>query len=255
VEEFRIPPPGGLDWRLPRWLEEKIKSSEQKNFFLREPNYPLWSKFEQRVICMRNFRGSQYYDNHRVPGEASFDRVLRDVWHTLFRPSPPIAALIEKHMMELQLQPGTYMAAHVRALYVANTIANHEEENALRCASKHRPPIYFASDSRVTTQHALEYGRLHGLKVVARLSDKDPFHLDRGKDLLRRPRSQNYWKQYRALDFYDIFVDLYLLASAIGVVHGAGGFGKLGNLLSHEQCGTNHRKQDCNWTFAIPFQN
>jgi hypothetical protein len=154
------------------------------------------------------------------------------------------------------------VAAHVRSLYVFNTTDTAEEEHAIDCASQQQPgwPIYFASDSVATTRQAIAYAQSKSESynsndnnndkkktvVVARRGNQDPLHLDRGRDFLAPSED---WKNRSAADFYDIFVDLYLLASSRCVAYGAGGYGQLASLLSYNRsCAINHRTTSCTWT-------
>jgi hypothetical protein len=87
---------------------------------------------------------------------------LREFWDTLFTPSPPVAALIQQNMDDLNLVPGQYVAAHVRTLYLNDESNNTDMvHNGINCATKLKPdwPVYFASDSVSATLTALEYGR------------------------------------------------------------------------------------------------
>jgi hypothetical protein len=58
-----------------------------------------------------------------------------------------------------------------------------------------------------------------GKPVVTILRDTEALHLDKADSK-------------RASDYYNVFVDLYLLANADCISHGQGGFGRLGVLLS-----------------------
>jgi hypothetical protein len=211
---------------------------------------------------MKTVRGNQYYRDRLLPGEPSFESVYRSVWRSVFRPSRAVAAAIRQEMQALNLVPDQYVAAHVRSLYVYNTTGTAEEEHAVDCASQQQPgwPIYFASDSVATTRQAIAYAQTKSssssnknnantttdMVVVARRGNQDPLHLDRGRDFLSPSED---WKNRSAADFYDIFVDLYLLSSSRCVSYGAGGYGQLASLLSYNRsCAINHRTTNCSWT-------
>jgi hypothetical protein len=202
-------------------------------------------------------RRAKFYDAHKGHTELAYVHILRDFWDTLFTPSPPVAALIQQNMKDLQLVPGNYVAAHVRTLYLKDesndVTAIH---NGINCATQRKPgwPVYFASDSLTATRTALEYGRSKRKQnnastttVVARAADTEPLHLDRGIDYLGG--SDRYNKNATAAAFYDIFVDLYLLAGSQCLVYGKGGFGVWGALLSHNRsCSLDHSRATCDWT-------
>jgi hypothetical protein len=248
LEEFLIPPQGGFDWRLPDWLAEKVDIEQRGPKFWLEDNADIWPKVKDPIVRMKNIRGSDYYENLRKSGESSFDEVYHDVWSALFQPSPAVAALVAQQMKELNLVPREYVAAHVRAMYVSDTRENQEEVDAVNCASQLGPglPIFFASDSKNTSRQALVYAKSKGATIVARQTDKEPIHLDRGLDFLFK---SDDWQGRPASDFYDVFVDLFLIAGARCVAYGVGGYGSWASLLGgNNNCSINHRETNCTWT-------
>jgi hypothetical protein len=284
LEAFLVPPPPpppplsnyGLDWRLPEAVEATIRVRNVTGTWLltNETGRDL-PNVTDRVVCLKAARGEQYYNEHQHQYLESsseheldflYDKVFRHVWKVFFQPSPAVQAQINKQFQLLQLQPGQYVAAHVRALYQSNAVEQHEEINAIHCASqlavataaidsggsnggrngrRHVLPIYFASDSNRTVAFAREYGKsIQGIHVVSRASDREPLHLDRGRDFLTKAADE--WRNHTASDFYDIFVDLYILSMARCITHGIGGYGKLAVLLSGNQsCSMDHRKTKC----------
>jgi hypothetical protein len=228
-------------------------------FQMSNDNAHRFDKITQTVVAVKTVRGNDYYRDRLLPSEPSFESVYRAVWRSVFRPSRPVAAAIRQEMQALKLVPNQYVAAHVRSLYVYNTTNTAEEEHAVDCASQQQPgwPIYFASDSVATTRQAIAYAQTKTKSsssdnkkektvVVARRGNHDPLHLDRGRDFLAPSED---WKNRSAADFYDIFVDLYLLASSRCVAYGAGGYGQLASLLSYNRsCAINHRTTSCTWT-------
>jgi hypothetical protein len=285
LEEFLVPPPlGGLDWRLPVAIEEKIHVRDVNGtFLLTDDTGRGLPNVTDRVVCMKSARGEQYYNDHHhheyleessrkkkdLDDLFSYDQVFPHVWNIFFQPSPAVQAQIDAQFQILQLQPGQYVSAHVRALYQSNAVEQHEEINAIHCASQLAAaaaaagvsdgsssssmlPIYFASDSNRTVAFAREYGKSKGggsVHVVARASDHEPLHLDRGRDFLTKAADE--WQNHAVSDFYDIFVDLYILSMARCVTHGIGGYGKLAVLLSRNQtCSIDHRKTTCDWPAA-----
>jgi hypothetical protein len=261
LEEFLLPP-GKLDWRLPVWLDERLNMHNMTKFRMTKDNMHRFDKITQTVVAVKTVRGNDYYRDRLLPGEPSFESVYRSVWRSVFRPSRPIAAAIRKEMQALKLVSDQYVAAHVRSLYVFNTTDTAEEEHAIDCASQQQPgwPIYFASDSVATTRQAIAYAQSKSESynsndnnndkkktvVVARRGNQDPLHLDRGRDFLAPSED---WKNRSAADFYDIFVDLYMLSSSRCVAYGAGGYGQLASLLSYNRsCAINHRTTNCTWT-------
>jgi hypothetical protein len=78
-------------------------------------------------------------------------------------------------------------------------------------------------------------------------SASEPLHLDRGSAHLNRNASGWTTAQDPA-DYYDTFVDLYLLAGSRCITYHVGGYGRWANLLSSNiTCEMNHLKNKCSW--------
>jgi hypothetical protein len=166
-----------------------------------------------------------------------------------------VAKLIKAEMDRKELVPGEYSAAHLRALY-GRTMDREETEakewtrNALNCASNLRPggPFLFASDHTYSQTAALEYGLERNTKIVSRTHDKLPFHLDKVDD----------WKSRQPSEFYDIFVDLYLMGMSRCLTYNRGGFGQWALLIGYNStCFVSQKTSEagigyrCNWTKPI----
>jgi hypothetical protein len=67
---------------------------------------------------MQSATGFQaYYDQDRDnPNEPTLEQVFHDVWRIFFTPSPPIQQILKREMTAMNLVPGRYSAAHLRAL-------------------------------------------------------------------------------------------------------------------------------------------
>lgn len=194
--------------------------------------------------------GAEYYDEELSLDESSFAEVYHDVWRIFFTPSKPVRKLIEGEMVQMGLVPGQYAAAHLRALYGRVTDRPPEEatewtQNALNCASKLRPggPFLFASDHSYSTEAAIAYGKEKSTKVVSRKHEQMPLHFD--KDVENR---QPY-------EFYDTFVDLYLMGMGKCVTFNRGGFGTWALLIGYDSACKQSQKTSssgigvrCNWT-------
>ena len=255
LEEFLVPPEGGLlDWRLPPWLANKLNAEAVSPIwtFDREKYRVGWRNNSQTVIRVRNMLYAHpIYDEQRSQGEASMWEAYHDIWKAVFTPSPNVQARIDQILHALGLTPNSYVAVHVRAVYTKNTTGTREEVNAVNCGvqlvagdKSPRMPIYFASDSVVVTQRAIRYGQTHHIQVVGRVNVSETMHLDRGSNFLKRT---NDWKGRPPSDFYDTFVDLYLLALAKCSSFGTGGYGSWGAVIGPNfGCKTiNHRKRQC----------
>ena len=241
LEDFVLPPVGGLDWRVPEhlWRQELESKCE---FRAGQDKILETVASATEVVCVKfqsHDHGAAYYDEHLLPSEPTFAEVLRDCWRILFTPVPPIQQRIQTYMHDNGLEPNQYAASHLRALYgVAQRderLVEYMTQHAINCTSHqvhHKPVLFFASDSVHANSIAAEYGAEHGLLVVSPQRAEQPLHMDKAKD----------WKHRDASDFYDTLVDLYLLSLARCVTYGMGGYGKLASLLSYNaSCSRQHR--------------
>jgi hypothetical protein len=256
LQEFLVPPKGGLDWTIPDWLDEHLDFRKLPMATGNPPRSIQQAKSSVRIVTFRHQNhdhGAGYYNEQRSDNEPAFHSVFREMWDTLFTPSPPVAALIRQNMNDLNLVSGEYVASHIRSMYKGDKTSDADMiRNGVNCATQLKPgwPIYFASDSSKTTRFALRYGRSKNGTIAARIADTEPLHLDRGIGFLQ---SSDGWKNLSASAFYDVFVDLYLLAGSRCVAHGIGGYGKWGSLLSYNSsCVNRHFKKECNWTEPSP---
>jgi hypothetical protein len=195
--------------------------------------------------------GSIYYDMELMPGEPTFRAIFHQVWKIFFTPSPAVRGRLENAMSEMGLAPFKYTAAHCRVLYAMDNrpewIQQSWAENALNCASELRPKttIFFTSDSPKATYYAQQYAKQRNATIATRVPNPNPpLHIDFG------------WRRRPVSDFYDAFVDLYILAQADCVTYNKGGYGLFGSLIgrnascSLRQDAINRPKIEnpCHWT-------
>ena len=179
--------------------------------------------------------GRNQYDEQLVEGENKFETIFHEVWRLSFTPSQPVRAVIESEMTKLDLVPGSYTGVHLRALYAMEdrneNVKKNWARNAVNCASELRPgkQIYFASDSSNATYYAREYAAEK--KAVVRVREAGlavPLHIDKVPD----------WRQRNITDFYDAFVDLYIMAQSDCLTYNKGGFGIMALYMSRNvACG------------------
>lgn len=260
LEEFLLPPIGGLDWRTPDYLIPHIRNVQpngnQKQIvkFAKRKRIPIQTTFYQSW----NY-GELYYDENLEPGEPDAKTVLRELWHIAFTPSPPVAVTIEDELQQMGIVPGEYVTAHIRALYAINKRDIKETKeltiNAMNCASELRPggPFLVASDSPEATQTALEYGKEKNVAVVSRSQahHREPLHIGYYE--------VNATMGIEAADFYDTFVDIYLISMTRCVAFGKGGYGRWGLLMGYNQtCHHAHHgskwAQQCTWTEPSTYE-
>ena len=104
-------------------------------------------------------------------------------------------------------------------------------ENALNCATELRPKTTFflASDSMNATYYADKYATSRGGTLRHRIPNPNPpLHMDKVPD----------WTTRKISDFYDSFIDIYVMASAGCMTYNKGGFGVMALLVSRNlDCG------------------
>jgi hypothetical protein len=157
---------------------------------------------------------------------------------------------------------------------------NNEEEEE----EEEPQPIFFASDSSLAVQIALEYGKEKNAMIVSRPRDaattsensnQNPLHLEkssakhsaaatttirrrarRRKDAVEEVSSSSSLQQQEpptpknpAAAYYDTFVDLYLLAGSRCMTYNIGGFGHWASLLSfNSSCSYRYTQlSNCEW--------
>lgn len=240
LEEFLLPPVSGIDWRVPKGMGKVL----QRHFAVQKAGtqdtiLEFGAQTNVTVVQVKfqsHDHGSVYYDTFRESlDEPNYETVFHSMWRIFFTPAPALTSIIEATLTKVELVPGQYTSAHVRALYATDKrefqLVKAWTTNSINCAitlqlpSKKALPVYFASDSDPALRFAPFYGRSRGLKVVTRTpsnNDEDPLHIDKTKD----------WQDRPASDFYDVFVDLYLMGLGKCVSYGMGGFGQFASLIS-----------------------
>ena len=268
LEEFLVPPEGGLDWTVPSWLVPSLFPPGDSDYALSLDN--ILRKVQQdeppkiiRSKYQSSSYGVSYYNTHDPdlqqgpPGHGSHDepnyqQIFAHIWRVLFTPAPAVRDLVEKQLDEWNLVPGQYATTHLRALYADSDRETKTLEfwtqNALDCASQlpnHGGVIVFLSDSPIANQMAIDYGKKHytsDIRILSRSTEFPPLHLDKDADYVNRSAS----------DFYDTFVDLYIMTLSACVVRGRGGYGLWGSLLSfNPACDAAHMSRTqlfgCQW--------
>ena len=248
LENFLLPPGGGFNWSLPLWLKPKLNFSSSgyvqhhSNVAQRIVPY-LKNTLHQMMVDVR-FQdaggGANIYDAMLQPGEPSFVEIYRSVWSIAFRPSAPVQALIRHHMTDLDLQSGEYSGVHIRYRYPKARDMNLKSltENAVRCANQLYPnaPVYITSDTPDAINIAKQIGNTSLANRVR----------SRKGSLTRMPQHLDYSRSREPSEFYDVFVDLYLLAESRCVAYNVGGFGRWGRDLSYNQsCSVRHDEVAC----------
>jgi hypothetical protein len=271
LEEFLVPPAGGMNWTLPgavnftNWTTVDWRAPPHNRRIVDQnlPHIVLepWNEHAastDRVVVearLFSYFGSfhrrfplEVYDERRdwSAGESTFEQVYGDVWRALFEPSPPVKARIEGALERLGLSPREYVSAHVRAQYASNMTGDRAGvKNALHCAlALHPDPplaVYLASDSKEVIRFGMDYGhRVLNRTVVADADAPTLLHLDRGSQFLRNGLDLD---KHPPSAYYDTFVDLYLLSYGNCLTFGQGSYGHWASLIGgNRNCSVRHTK-------------
>jgi hypothetical protein len=248
LETYLLPPIGGLDWRVPTWLLEEFQRRD-RNYRMAAYEEKILSFGKNPLVILLRVKyqshnhGQECYDQNRATStnnNPTYAQVYHDLWRVCFTPVPVIADRIEEQMKVLGLQPGNYISVHIRALYAVETrdenIVTYWARNGIRCATSQFPisapggrlddndvamPFLFVSDSTLATQVASDYGQQEGIRVVHREHEgQEPFHLEKAVG-----RSVE--------EFYDTFVDIYMIGMARCTAYNMGGFGRWGSMIGY----------------------
>lgn len=287
LEEYLLPPlVGGCNWSVPSLLvpnnnddrqnqrmslpvpltdmERIYKAAHATDQHVVTTNYQSWNYGELfykdllkkdaakltaaapgGVVVVNNINNS---NNTIVEEEPDLITLYRDIWKVMFRPSPPVEKKIYRNLNALQLVPGEFATVHIRALYAVKERSAHDilgiVTNALNCVSTLRPggPFFVASDSLLAIQMAMAYAEHHRVTLVTATHEREPLHIEfyNASDAT-----------LTAADFYDGFVDMYIMAATRCVAHGKGGFARWGQLLGYSaSCTEAHngfKSATCKW--------
>lgn len=287
LEEFLLPPAHGVDWRfaVSKSGSGGGKGSVNDGLFATTLEALLQGTQSNAMAVRCRFQapdhGADFYDahgreaKHRGRHRPTMAQLTRTVWNAFFTPAPSLARAIAQFLRRHALTPGAYLATHIRALYavsdqdpflvqywtcnavncttqLAATTLYHNDKNKNNHNNNNINQIFVASDASFASKYAQLYGKRHGWKIVHHTPDagREPLHLDKASNWQQRPPS----------DYYDAFVDLYLLGLARCVTYGMGGYGKFASWLTgNPSCGMQHHNatgmHECNLAMpAMPQQ-
>lgn len=261
IEEFLLPPSGGVDWRVPDWLLSKFDFAKQARFVNTQSHFNPPDPNDNSVMVDTKGNpslsgGTEFYNtlNPKDPSDR-FDLIYHEFWKSFFVPSPPVAALIKSNLEALQLEPLHYNSVHIRGIYQKDGRQRKDEYvgYALNCVynllKRKRPnnndttTFYVASDSIDFAAAAVKLGQQKNWTITSRQYKEPPKHLD--------TETTNFltWNQQQAANrpqvdavfFYDTFVDLYLLSLGDCAVYGSGAYGLWANRISSSvSCAAEH---------------
>lgn len=248
LEEFLVPA-GRINWSTPDWLADVTQPRGLPSLRVYRPNNGAAKKYENitkydnaiAVTVGMKIGWSTAIRYDEFEGSGAYASIYSEAFNLLFKPSPPIAKILQERMQSAGLTRGMYAVAHSRVLYFNETASPGRNElrahvtNAVNCASELMPgvPIYFASDSAKAKEEVRAYATETNRSVIA-FTDMEPVHLDDASS------------EHTVPDYYPIFVDMYIMAYGRCIAYGVGGYGKWTNLMSSSvACATSHTYRKC----------
>jgi len=259
LEEFLLPPLGGIDWTVPANLDTSHAVwyiyDEHDNMQLADngayQEYPLiktwhtpWTFVEGMPLLAKTLNVT-----------SLSDPIFSHMYRLLLAPSPPVQRLMNDTMNTLELQPYQYNGVHLRARYPGASpvfepksslfsrsvdadgfkwtlqakqevlrVANH----AIDCLDNNTTttilPIYFASDTNEAVKLVTQQDN-----VVGMVTPLEKMHLDRNDRV-------GLIRQTPPSAFYPALVDLWILSRAQCLAVGAGGYGVFASILGETDC-------------------
>jgi hypothetical protein len=269
LEEFLVPPLGGIDWTVPPGLDRKgavwYDYDEQKNV-------PL-----DPVVLVRHNRWTFLQGMRLLAKELNVttlsDPAFAHMFEVLLTPSRAVQQSLDETMERLKLTPQHYDAIHLRARYPGTSDAfqpksslfsrtidadgfqwtTKAQTEVLRLATRARDclvsqqntassssswnnnastiPIYFASDTNEAVKLVTRTTSLENkhTAMVGLVTSGERLHLD------RNDRTGLIFKT-APVAFHPVFVDLWILSQARCLVVGAGGYGTFASILGVSDC-------------------
>lgn len=288
LEEFLVP--FGINWTVPEWLIGCIPSYLNTKSATRFNNLAIKlnsTKIMTAGLQIGAKQLSEFYNTQILKDfndtDYTYERVYRDLFHSMFVLVPPIESLVQNALQQFNLTPGAYSSVHVRARHHESGLLDGNGtidksgglpfsgrtkgkllniiEHALSCAATSSPglPIYIATDSHLATNHVILQNEATRntfnnssyeaavTRIVGAIHHRDPLHLD-------EQHTQHHHSR-KPSDYYHIFVDLWLLGMSKCSAVGVGGFGRLGlNLSSNSSCFIDYTiEQKCVVNEEAPF--
>lgn len=254
LEDFLVPPAGGVDWRMPSFLKRPFRGlGADTSYGVEDLNRKLYIKSRDALVYTRiqsAGAGEELYAQ-QADSFSTYQEVFHGLFRAFFVPVPRLQAALDQKMKEHGLAPQEYTAVHLRNMYGNRVWRNPDETisivvNGINCASNIFPgaPIFFAADDKFAVDAAREYGQQRNIQVGSLDYKDDPIHIDKDDD----------WKNRTAAEYDDTFLDLYMLGEAKCVAYSNGGYGSFGSLLSYEPtCNVRyfrgrHMHRNCTYT-------
>jgi hypothetical protein len=261
--------------------ERVLEKSKDHNFWIVEGNdqhsgetlyhdivKEEWGEMRKKTRSVNSTLPSSWTSDQSGLLNTNYDHFYHDLFHATFQPSPGVKQQLKAYLdvdgdFEDQtsipiLRSDEFVAVHYRAGYPKEpyrltrneTILKETTLYAIQCARSRVPyhsTIYFLSDTAralelvekeynsPTTSSRNDNTRTNDITIRTPLSTNLTSNT--------RPNHLNFAETSDPSQFYDVFVDLFIMSHAHCVVYGSGGFSMFGAYISHHShCGTQHSK-------------
>lgn len=282
LEEFLLP--NYINWSVPKSMADILLTrTKGAATTTQRLGKLLQTQANETIIGAKLQLPGYFYDTDKWKQRKHWDRepayrdqlLFRELFYTSFRPSPPLAKMIQTEMSASELTPGKFISAHLRSKYPGEPyrlaeengsseykkeeVLKQEVDYALRCASQLTTnvdlPLYFAADATQANEMVQKY-YVHGKTGLGDVGTASAFTsaLPRRITTLQSTRASSvhlaFAKLENASGYFPIFVDLFIMGNSQCVSYGKGGFGQLASLLSYNATCHQFRKgstEVCSW--------
>ncbi|GMH70896.1 hypothetical protein TrRE_jg1907 [Triparma retinervis] len=271
LENFLVPPRGGMDWRCPPqlslsgatgpkskgWLEdstlqtlkEKMNKYDDKQVLILSfgAGSPQFEKMERLIA---EYTNQESGDDDQ--GAQDWSAIFPTLFSKVFTPSPRLAEFMINEISKLGLVRGNFLAVHSRVYYpkgrkdgqiLYETVEEQKQivRNAIDCAVNIKEVddahIYVACDRiEAATLVKDEYESIFPgvVKVDVGVEEDQHIAFSDFNDGVR--------EDVTVEPFLPTFSDLWIMGMARCVVHGVGGFGSFSAMLAGNRCTYFHRR-------------
>lgn len=270
LENFLVPPRGGMDWRFPPqlslsrgpttkgWFEKPTPQTLKENMNQYDDKQVLTLSFGngnfqfgimERMIA--EYTNQESGDDDEA-GAQDWSAIFPTLFSKLFTPSPRLADFIINEMSELGLARGNFLAVHGRVYYPAGRkdgevlrktveeqkqILRHAIDCAMNIKEVEDAHVYVACDrietaTIVKDEYESEFPGV--VKVDVGVEEDQHIAFSDFNDGVR--------EDVTVEPFLPTFSDLWIMGMARCVVHGVGGFGSFSAMLAGNACSYFHRR-------------
>ena len=249
LEKYLEPPAKGhgMDWRVPDYMLAEVREAGTKQQQQTNIQQIVNTAADQdRIFVTTRYNddlfAEPYYNDKLADNEVPVDKVFRDFWNVVFKPTFQLKERITEELeVDNGLKPGQYATVHIEYEQKPQTEDEKKKlrdkvENAMNCMSHLRPggPFLVAAQNHEIAQEAVDYGEQHNVTIVAAQIAHDTSELPE--------------------DLFNSFVEIYFMANTRCVAYGRNGYGQLGYMLGfNHDCRVKYsgeRAEKCEWQDA-----